>query len=73
MLEVAVAGVPSEKWGEEVTAFVVPSGSTPLDEVEIIAFTHERLAAYKCPKRVITVQSLPRNAMGKVQRAQLVR
>ena len=73
VLEVAVAGVPSETWGEEVTAFVVPSGSTPLDETEIIDFAHERLAAYKCPKRVITVKSLPRNAMGKVQRAQLVK
>ena len=73
VLEVAVAGVPSEMWGEEVTAFVVPSGSTPFDETEIIAFTHERLAAYKCPKRVITVQRLPRNAMGKVQRALLAK
>jgi malonyl-CoA/methylmalonyl-CoA synthetase len=73
VMEVAVAGVPSEEWGEEVTAFVVPSGSTALDETEIIAFAHERLAAYKCPKRVITVKSLPRNAMGKVQRALLLR
>ena len=71
--EVAVAGVPSEKWGEEVTAFVVPSGSHPLDERELIAFAHERLAAYKCPKRVVKVDSLPRNAMGKVQRSQLVK
>ena len=71
--EVAVAGLPSEKWGEEVTAFVVASGSTPLVESEIIAFAHERLAAYKCPKRVVTVDNLPRNAMGKVQRAQLVK
>ena len=71
--EVAVAGVPSEQWGEEVTAFVVPSESTPLDETAIIAFAHERLAAYKCPKRVITVQTLPRNAMGKVQRGLLVK
>ena len=69
--EVAVAGVPSDKWGEEVTAFVVPSGSTPLVESEIIAFAHERLAAYKCPKRVVTIDSLPRNAMGKVQRSVL--
>jgi malonyl-CoA/methylmalonyl-CoA synthetase len=69
--EVAVAGVPSEKWGEEVTAFVVPSASTPMVESEIIAFAHERLAAYKCPKRVITVEKLPRNAMGKVQRTVL--
>jgi len=69
--EVAVCGVPSEKWGEEVTAFVVPSSSAPWSENEVIAFAHERLASYKCPKRVITVQSLPRNAMGKVQRSLL--
>jgi len=69
--EVAVCGVPSERWGEEVTAFVVPSGSAPLSEQEVIAFAHERLASYKCPKRVISVHSLPRNAMGKVQRSVL--
>jgi malonyl-CoA/methylmalonyl-CoA synthetase len=69
VLEVAVAGVPSEKWGEEVTAFVVAADS--FDETEIIAFAHERLAAYKCPKRVVAVDSLPRNAMGKVQRSAL--
>ena len=69
--EVAVAGVPSEKWGEEVTAFVVASGSAPLKEEELIAFAHERLAAYKCPKRVVAVDKLPRNAMGKVQRTVL--
>jgi malonyl-CoA/methylmalonyl-CoA synthetase len=71
--EVAVAGVPSEKWGEEVTAFVVPAGDSPLDEEELIAFVHERLASYKCPKRVVTVTALPRNAMGKVQRSILTR
>ncbi len=70
--EVAVAGVPSEKWGEEVTAFVVPSGA-PLVEKDLIAFAHERLAAYKCPKRVVEVDALPRNAMGKVQRSVLVK
>ena len=69
--EVAVAGVPSEKWGEEVTAYVVPSGTEPLVESALIAFAHERLASYKCPKRVITMDRLPRNAMGKVQRSVL--
>ena len=67
--EVAVCGVPSERWGEEVTAFVVPAG--PFVEKDVIAFAQERLASYKCPKRVISVQSLPRNAMGKVQRSVL--
>ena len=69
--EVAVAGVPSDRWGEEVTAFVVPSGRGDLVESEIIAFANERLASYKCPKRVVAVDKLPRNAMGKVQRSVL--
>src|SRR5438270_364921 len=69
--EVAVAGVPREMWGEEVTAFVVPSGSEPLIESELIAFAQERLASYKCPKRVVKIDRLPRNAMGKVQRSVL--
>ncbi len=66
-----MAGVPSDKWGEEVTAFVVVSAGAPLVESELIAFAHERLASYKCPKRVIAVDALPRNAMGKVQRSVL--
>jgi acyl-CoA synthetase (AMP-forming)/AMP-acid ligase II len=69
--EVAVAGMPSEDWGEEVTAFVVPSNAQPLVEAEIIAFARERLATYKCPRRVIPIEKLPRNAMGKVERAKL--
>ena len=71
ILEVAVAGVPSDKWGEEVTAFVVPSGSAPLVEHELIEFARERLATYKCPKRIVVMDTLPRNAMGKVQRTML--
>jgi len=70
--EVAVAGVPSEAWGEEVTAYVVRTSSAPLDEKELIAFARERLAAYKCPRRVVVVEKLPRNAMGKIERAKLV-
>jgi malonyl-CoA/methylmalonyl-CoA synthetase len=70
--EVAVAGVPSEAWGEEVTAYVVRTSSAQLDEKELIAFARERLAAYKCPRRVVVVEKLPRNAMGKIERAKLV-
>ena len=70
--EVAVAGVPSDEWGEEVTAFVVPSGSSPLDERELIAFARERLATYKCPRRIVVLEKLPRNAMGKIERKKLV-
>jgi malonyl-CoA/methylmalonyl-CoA synthetase len=69
--EVAVAGVPSEAWGEEVTAFVVPSKSAKLNERELIAYARERLAAYKCPRRIVVVEKLPRNAMGKIERSKL--
>jgi malonyl-CoA/methylmalonyl-CoA synthetase len=69
--EVAVAGVPSEAWGEEVTAFVVPSKTHPLVADELIAFARERLATFKCPRHVVVVESLPRNAMGKVERSRL--
>src|SRR4029077_6061786 len=69
--EVAVAGVPSEAWGEEVTAFVVPSKTTPLVEEEVVAYARERLATYKCPRRVVVVEKLPRNAMGKIERSKL--
>jgi malonyl-CoA/methylmalonyl-CoA synthetase len=70
--EVAVAGVPSDQWGEEVTAFVVPSKSVPMNEAELIAFARERLAPYKCPHRVVVLENLPRNAMGKIERSKLV-
>jgi malonyl-CoA/methylmalonyl-CoA synthetase len=70
--EVAVAGVPSEAWGEEVTAYVVASQPLTVDEGELIAFARERLAAYKCPRRVVVVEKLPRNAMGKIERSKLV-
>jgi malonyl-CoA/methylmalonyl-CoA synthetase len=69
--EVAVAGVPSDAWGEEVTAYVVPSKSASIDESELIAFARDRLAAYKCPRRVVVVEKLPRNAMGKIERSKL--
>ena len=67
--EVVVAGTPSERWGEEVTAYVVSTATVTEDD--LIAFARERLAAYKCPRRVHFRPALPRNAMGKVQRAEL--
>jgi malonyl-CoA/methylmalonyl-CoA synthetase len=63
---VAVAGVPSERWGEEVVAFVVPAGD--LDADALIAHCRQRLSAYKCPKRVVALDDLPVNRMGKVRR-----
>ncbi len=67
--EVAVAGLPSERWGEEVTAFVV--ARSPVDAEELIAYTRERLSTYKCPRAVRFIDAIPRNAMGKVDRSAL--
>jgi malonyl-CoA/methylmalonyl-CoA synthetase len=69
--EVAVAGVASTRWGEEVTAWVVPAPGARPDEEELLAHAAHRLAAYKRPKRVYVVEELPRNGMGKVQRGRL--
>jgi malonyl-CoA/methylmalonyl-CoA synthetase len=67
--EVAVAGRASDRWGEEVTAFVVSRQSCSAEE--LIAFARERLATYKCPRSVRFIEALPRNAMGKIDRARL--
>jgi malonyl-CoA/methylmalonyl-CoA synthetase len=68
--EVAVVGVPDETWGDRVVACVVARG--PLDPADLRAFAKEKLASYKCPKDVVLLPELPRNAMGKVQKPALV-
>ncbi len=68
--EVAVIGVPDEKWGELVTALVVSDGSDVTSE-ELIKHCREELAGYKCPKRVEFVDELPRTATGKLQKFKL--
>jgi acyl-CoA synthetase (AMP-forming)/AMP-acid ligase II len=67
--EVAVIGVPDEKWGESVKAVVSLEGEAT--EKEIIAFARERLAAYKCPRTVDVVTELPRNPTGKILKKDL--
>lgn len=69
--DVAVIGIPSEKWGEAVKAIIVlKEGATP-DKDAIIAFTKEKIAGYKCPKSVDFVKVLPRNPSGKILRKDL--
>ena len=69
--EVAVIGVPDDKWGELVMALVVPvSGTSPTEE-EVIAHTKTKLAGYKCPKRVEFRTELARTATGKLQKFKL--
>ena len=69
--ESAVIGVPHRDFGEGVVAVVTVTDAHSIDESAIIATLAERLARFKCPKRVIAVDELPRNAMGKVTKAEL--
>jgi acyl-CoA synthetase (AMP-forming)/AMP-acid ligase II len=69
--EVAVVGVPDEKWGEAVKAVVVLAAGAQPDEAGIIAWAAERIARYKLPKSVDFVSALPRNHTGKVLRREL--
>ena len=70
--EVATAGAPSEEWGEVVVAFVVAADGHACPTVEDLRdFARDRLASHKLPRRVVPVEALPRNALGKVLRHEL--
>ena len=71
VVESAVIGAPHPDFGEGVTAIVVKRGDARLDEAAILSALAARLAKYKQPKRVLFAADLPRNAMGKVQKAAL--
>ncbi|MGW0605763.1 AMP-binding protein [Streptomyces sp. NPDC002644] len=69
--EVAVIGVPHEKWGETVKALVVLAEGAKAEEAEIIAHCKERMAGYKAPTSVEFRASIPRTATGKIQKFKL--
>jgi acyl-CoA synthetase (AMP-forming)/AMP-acid ligase II len=66
-----VIGCPDREWGERVTAVVVLNQGGSVSSRELIAFCRERLAPYKSPKSIVFREDLPRNAMGKIQKAEL--
>jgi malonyl-CoA/methylmalonyl-CoA synthetase len=68
--ECAVVGIPDEEWGEVVVAFVV--ADRKIKDEEIKDFVGERLAYYKRPRRTYTVETLPTNALGKIQKHRLI-
>ena len=68
LAEAAVIGLPDATWGEAVTAVVV--GSLP--EADIVAACRAKLPGYKCPKRIIFAESIPRNGIGKVLKRELI-
>jgi len=69
--DVAVIGVPDEKWGESVKACVVLKAGASADAAAIIAFAREQIAHYKCPKSIDFLPALPRNPSGKLLKYQL--
>ena len=69
--EVAVIGVPDEKWGETVKALVVVAPGATLTEAELIEHCRARLAHFKCPTSVEFRDALARTATGKLQKFKL--
>lgn len=69
--DVAVIGIPDEKWGEAVKAFIVSQEGEKATPEELIAFCREQIAAFKCPKSIEFIDALPRNASGKILRREL--
>ncbi len=66
--DVAVVGVPDEKWGEVGHAFVIRKKGCKVSEQDILAFCNGKLARYKLPKKFSFVSSLPRTMLGKVKK-----
>jgi acyl-CoA synthetase (AMP-forming)/AMP-acid ligase II len=69
--DVAVIGVPDERWGESVLAVVVPAEDVDVDVDALLAHCADNLAAYKRPRRVEVLDALPRNATGKILKREL--
>ena len=72
VIEVAVFGIPSERWGETPCAHVTVDGTTAVNEDELVKLCEERLGSYKKPgKVVITTDALPKSPVGKILRKDL--
>jgi acyl-CoA synthetase (AMP-forming)/AMP-acid ligase II len=69
--EVAVVGLPHERWGEAVTAVVIAKPGFALDAGDLMAKARSHLSPFKCPKRILFVEAMPKTATGKIQKAKL--
>lgn len=69
--EAAVVGVPHERWGESLEAFVTVRPGATLDREQVARFCGGRLARFKVPKKLVTLPELPRNAAGKILKSEL--
>jgi acyl-CoA synthetase (AMP-forming)/AMP-acid ligase II len=71
IFDVAVFGIPSGPWGEQVHAAVVPAPGASLPEADVIAYARQHLAGYKCPRSVSFASELPRTGSGKLLKREL--
>lgn len=71
VLEAAVVGVPDAKWGEIVIAYVQPRPGTIIDPEALEAHCKDNLSSYKRPKRIYSMETLPKNAVGKLDKVTL--
>ena len=70
--DAGVVGMPDAEFGEQIVAAVVRRPGVPeVDAPTLVEFCRENLAAYKKPKRIVFVEALPRNAMGKVVKGEV--
>ncbi len=69
--ETAVVGLPHERWGEAVTAVVVLKEGSTIDESTLLAKVRDHLSPFKCPKRILFTEAMPKTATGKIQKAKL--
>jgi acyl-CoA synthetase (AMP-forming)/AMP-acid ligase II len=70
---VAVIGVPSPRWGQEIRAVIELNAGAQVTEQDLLGWARERLAGYKLPKTIAFAESLPRNATGKVVKGEVRR
>jgi len=73
ILEAAVVGLPHDRWGEAITAFVISRAGEVIEETTLLREVRLRLSPFKCPKAVIQVTEFPKTATGKVQKVELRR
>jgi acyl-coenzyme A synthetase/AMP-(fatty) acid ligase len=71
VLKAAVVGLPHERWGEAVTAFVIAADGAVPDPDELVAFSRTKLAGFESPKQVVVVEDLPVTVGGKVLKYKL--
>ena len=71
--EVSIVGIPDEKYGEEVVGYVSVDESAQVTEEEIIDYCKQKIANYRCPKRIFFLDSLPKNSVGKISKHKLIK